>query len=176
VAASNATRLSYTVTVGSTVPGGTVLEAVAEMLDGSLSLARGRVATEVRTPVPLTLTVSATPDPVANGAQLSYQVAVKNVSGAGVSNVVLTTVVPRLTTMLGATITGGGACPVGNGNCGEANIVAWSPISLAAGETKTVAFSLQLGNIANGWIIRGEIRLAHPQGVLSRSLDVVVHN
>jgi len=112
-----AQRFSYTVTVGNAVPDGTVLQATAQAQDGAASLVRAQATTEVRAAVPLVLTVSANPDPIApannvidaNGL-MTYEYRVSNLGNATVSNVVLSHLARNDATAFLSSSTGGPTC------------------------------------------------------------------
>src|SRR5206468_1138201 len=88
-------RFSYTVTVG-TVPDGTVLLASAEVSDGTASLVRAQAATDVKSAMPLALTVSVDQDPVPANLNIlveglvTYEYKVSNLGNTTISNIVLT--------------------------------------------------------------------------------------
>src|SRR5919205_615109 len=88
-------RFSYTVTVGSTVPDGTVLLASAQVSDGTFSLVRAQAGTDVKAATPLVLTVSVNQDPVPallNGlvaGLVTYEYKISNLGTTAVANIAL---------------------------------------------------------------------------------------
>jgi uncharacterized repeat protein (TIGR01451 family) len=178
VAAGGSTRLSYTVSVGASLASGAALQAKAEVLDGTKSLARSLVATEVKAASPLTLTVSAAPDPVVAYGILSYTISVNNVSGSALNNVLLTDVTQNGATALVAQITGGGGCPTVNSSyCAAGVIVSWPAFSLAAGASMSFTVGVQVANgTVDGTLIHNLAQVSSVGGTVSQGRDAVVHH
>ena len=173
VNAGGSQHYTYTVAVAGSVGDGTVLVAQALVLDGTSNLVRVTAATEARAVVPLTLTITATPDPVAAGALVCYELRVSNVGSATVANVVLTEVALNVARADRTTITGGGDCNTGTGYCNPGVIITWPPVTLAPGQTETVSF-IALVSGPSGTFLHHVATVTFPGGTLSKGLDVVV--
>src|SRR6185295_19264241 len=134
---------TFVVTAGAGLPDGTVLQSLAQILDGTLSLARDTVATEVHPAPPLALTMTAYPDPAELLGLVRHEIRLSNLGNSMLQNVVLSDSTLNDGTALGPEISGGGACP-GAGNCVPGTIVRWPAFTLAPGQTQMVSFLTQV--------------------------------
>jgi uncharacterized repeat protein (TIGR01451 family) len=154
----------------------TILQAQSQVLDGAISLTRAMTSTEVLSTSPLTLTIAASPDPVAPLATVTYLLTITNVGNSTLTNVVVQDTMPSNGIGLGASITGGGACP-GNANCSAGAIVTWPTLTLTSGQIVTLSFQFQIAaGTANGTIIHDSATITHAGEVVSQGRDVAVHN
>ena len=168
---------SFTVAVGAVLGDGTVLRSLAQLLDGTASLARAMTGTEVRVASPLTLTTTVTPDPGAPLGLLTYVLIATNTGTTALANLVLTDVTRNGATATVSEITGGGGCPsINSAVCAPGVIVSWPAFTLAPGQMQTVSLTSQVANgTPNGTLIHNAATLTYPGGTISQSRDVSVH-
>jgi uncharacterized repeat protein (TIGR01451 family) len=170
-----AQHYTFTVTVGSTLADGTVLESKARMLDGTTSLARATTSTEVKATTPLTLQVTVTPDPVAPAGLITYTLVITNTSASTLTNVILIDSTRNAATTLIADSTGAPTCN-GAGSCGPGIIVTWPAFTLTAGQQQTVTMTSQVASgTPNGTIIHNEATLSYVGGSIVKETDVTSH-
>src|SRR6202012_1317266 len=112
-----AQHYTFTATIGAAPAAGTVLQPTTQLVDGTTSLARAGLLTEVRTTVPLKLSVVANPDPAAAGGLVYYAYKFTNTSSTPLTNIVLTEQTQNAASTFISETTGGGACN-GAGACG----------------------------------------------------------
>ncbi|MBX3025083.1 DUF11 domain-containing protein [bacterium] len=139
IGAGKSGRRQFTVAVASEATNGTILESDAELRDSGLGAsARAHGAATVRTdsPITLTLTASADPDPVRRGEVLTYLATVEN-SGSLPQTITLRSAVPDRVS--GVSAGNGGSCFNG---CIEGRIINWSLGSVPAGANRTVLVTM----------------------------------
>jgi uncharacterized repeat protein (TIGR01451 family) len=175
MSAGSSQHYTFKVSVGGTLPNGTVLESTAEMLDGTTSLARAMTATEVKASSPLKLSVTANADPVApNPGLVTYEMKLSNVGATQLSNVVLNTMGLNGVDVL-YSVTGEAVCP---NNCPSGAIASWTEMTLAPGQTQTVWLTVRVTTPAsgaiNGAVLHRDVWVSYPGGLATEGVDVVV--
>jgi uncharacterized repeat protein (TIGR01451 family) len=176
IAPGEGSQVTWTVAVDASASAGTVLQAQAQLLDGTNSLALATDATEVAQAFPLALSMTATPDPVAPGDWISYVMKVRNVGASTLTNVTVADAIPENTTVSGNSAINGPVSFSFSGSVG--NVMTWPSLTLAAGETRTLSFSAQVaaGSSVNGWLVRHYAVATLPgAGSTTRTVDVVVN-
>jgi uncharacterized repeat protein (TIGR01451 family) len=177
-------RFSYTVTVGSAVPDGTVLQASAQVTDGTFSLVRAQTATDVKTVMPLRLTVSVDHDPAPANLNalvtglVPYEYKISNLGTTAIANIVLADFLIDDAQVVISSSTAGLACsnPFID-HCLAGSVFSWSIASLAAGQTATfVAMKQILGGTPSGTLARNAAFVSSPLGILAQATDLVVDN
>jgi len=167
-------RFSFTVTVGSDLPDGTVLISRADLLDATVSQVRAVTTTGVKATAPITLTMLANPDPAVPTGFVNYQLKLTNTTSSTLTNIVLNETTLNGANTLSPEISAGGGCNNGVA-CGPGVIVVWPAFTLAAGQTQTVTFLAQvLNGTPNGTLIRSAASVFYPGGTVSQSMDLVV--
>jgi uncharacterized repeat protein (TIGR01451 family) len=129
------------------VPGDVVRgDAVVFDAGGVAEPARASAVAAVRVAPPLSLSVSASPDPVRPGDEVVYQLTVTNRGAADRAGVVLEALIPtsmQVYSYYSADLTDGGVC-LNPSNCDEGEVASWSLGTLLAGASRTVAMSAQV--------------------------------
>jgi hypothetical protein len=121
------------------------------------------------------LRVTATPDPVAPSALLTYTFVVTNTGSSDLTNVVLTDQTRNAASAIIADSTGTPSCG-GAGSCGPGVLVKWPAFTLVSGASQTVAMtSLVGGYTPNGTIIHNDATLAYTGGNIIQSTEVSTH-
>ena len=132
-------RRQFTVQVSAGLSNGSLFISDASIQDGvdPQDTARASVSTAVRSVAssPLTLSLTATPDPVKPGEHIFYSYTVANRGVVDLAGVVLTTLVPDHTRATNSAITDGGDCA---SLCFAGDKVTWSLGTLFAGQSRTV--------------------------------------
>jgi uncharacterized repeat protein (TIGR01451 family) len=176
-------RFSYTVTVGSTLPDGTVLQSSAQVSDGTFSLVRAQASTDVKAVMPLALTVSINQDPVPallNGlvvGLVTYEYKISNLGTMAMANVVLSDRILNDSALALSPTTGGATCSNNIAVCGPGAVTSWPIFSLAAGQTQTFTAVKQiLAGTPSGAVVRSFANVDSPAGLLSQATDLVVQN
>ena len=130
-------RRQFTVQVGAGLGNGSMLLSEAEIHDTLTPQDNARAAESTAVSSvgasPLTLSLTATPDPVKPGELITYSYTVTNRGGTDLGGLELSTQVPDHTHVAASTITGGGGC--GNGGCNAGNEILWTLGTLAAGQS-----------------------------------------
>jgi uncharacterized repeat protein (TIGR01451 family) len=120
--------------------------------------------------------MTATPDPVAPLALVTYELKVSNVGNSTLTNLALQDLSPNNGFSLGATITGGGSCPGGN-NCATGAIISWPVFTLTPGQTQTFTFAFQpSAGTLNGTLIHNDATVTYTGGTISRGSNLAIHN
>ena len=134
-----------TLTVQVTATSGEVVDAWAQVFDtlGAVKSARASSVAAVRASRPLTLSVSASPDPVDSYDPVVYALTVTNTSGVSQTGLILDAVVPANMQVTETEVTDSGDCLTGN-TCSEGDVVRWSLGTLLAGGSRTVVMTPDL--------------------------------
>ena len=137
-----------TLTVQVTAASGEVIDATAEIFDqlSAAKPARASSVAAVRSARPLTLSISASPDPVRPGEEVVYALTVTNASGVAQTGLVLDATTPTDMTVSSGDLTDGGVCP--GSSCSPGEVAQWSLGTLADGASRTVALSAHLDSIS----------------------------
>ena len=134
---------TFTVEAGSELPDGTLLTSEAEASSGSNS-ARSQAATAVDTGAPIRLAMTASPDPVSPGGQVTYQITVTNQSAESVQDVYVRSVLPAHTDAKEDN-TGGDCDGLDNPfACNAGETIRWFLDDLPAGESAVVSYAAQV--------------------------------
>jgi uncharacterized repeat protein (TIGR01451 family) len=178
LAAGAALRYELVLQVAAGAVAGDLLTGMANFVVGGRSLARATVATMVAPdPLPMAVTLAATPDPVKPGELVFYTLTFSNRSPDVLSNVTATVSVPNHTSVGWRS---GGVCSYSTGDCGPSGTITWSGIDLAAGESQSVSFKalVDSGGSApiSGTLLSSQAAVTAPGlGVASASHAVLVH-
>jgi hypothetical protein len=132
---------SVTVTLDEDASPGAVLEASAVLRyegGAEIDAAAEHAASVVAAPLPLTVTVEATPDPVLLGERLFYTTTIENTSERAVDGIVLLLRVPKGASFVYTTDADPDSSYCGNGTCGGGEEAVWEIGTLPAGGLQTV--------------------------------------
>jgi uncharacterized repeat protein (TIGR01451 family) len=141
VAVAGAARRSVAVAVDDDLLPGTTLTARAVLTyDGGAELdaASEHSVTVVAEPLPLTMTISAAPDPATPGGRVLYTTTVENTSARAVDGLMLLFSVPRGLQFQYTTDADPDSSYCGNSICSEAEEATWNLGSLAPGGIQVV--------------------------------------
>ena len=180
VDASARQRYTFAVAVDNTANNGDVLASQASVIvTGGQAVVTGMVSTIVHAAVPLTLSVSATPDPVQVGNAVTYTIAIMNTSANTLNNVELTLSEPNDGLIPRTLFTGGIDCSgPPDSNCYGDELITSTGISLAPNQVLSMSFVLNVnsGNSAPspGTLIRERARLDYLGGDVTLGNAVVV--
>jgi uncharacterized repeat protein (TIGR01451 family) len=171
-------RYSFTVAVGAAAASGTPLQSTAQIFDGSASLVRAQVDTEVQATSPLTLAVTVSPDPAAPQALVVYTLTVTNNGAGSYTNIALTDSTQNGANVLMADTTGSPTCPgTGNSNfCGPGLFLDWPAFSLGPGASQVFTATTQVSTgTPNGTQITNVARLDYAGGTVFATDIIAVH-
>ena len=167
-------RYTYTVTVGSGLGDGTVLEATSQILDGTASLARAAANTTVNAAAALKLTLIANPDPAAPLGLVNYKIRLSNTGDSTLTNVVLKEATQNNANTIVSEISGGGGCS-NTAACGPGVVITWPAFTLAPGQTQTILFTNQIASgTADGTLVHNTVSVAYSGGAVTQSMDLAV--
>ena len=128
------------------------------------------------TVLPIALSMTANPNPVALGGFITYQLRVSNVGNMTLTNVVLQDTVPDINgyESTGA-VTGGGTCPLPA--CPSGSVITWPDMALAAGQTTTVSFNVKVNTtdttlVPDGTLIHNSATVTYADGSVTATTDV----
>ncbi|HUS12629.1 MAG TPA: HYR domain-containing protein, partial [Pyrinomonadaceae bacterium] len=96
----------------------------------------------------LSVTKSASPEPVVTGSNVTYSITVANNGPDSAANVVMTDNLPAQTTFVSCNATGGGVC----GGSGNSRTVTFASLSSGASETVTLVATVNC-DVVNGLVI-----------------------
>jgi uncharacterized repeat protein (TIGR01451 family) len=173
---------TFTVEAGSDLSEGALLTSAAEASSGS-NAARGQAATAVGAKAPVSLAMTATPDPVSPGGQVVYQITVTNQSTEEATGVEVRSVLPAHTDAKEDNT--GGGCDGYDGEdsfaCTAGETIVWFLDDLPAGESRTVSYAAQVrtgeevGEEAppEGSVLDGNATASSFDGGASASADVI---
>jgi uncharacterized repeat protein (TIGR01451 family) len=160
-----------------------VLQASAQVSDGTRSLVRAQAASDVKAVMPLALSVSINQDPVPallNTLVLglvTYEYKVSNLGSTAVSNVVLSDLILNDAALLLSPTTGAPICTNNIAACAPGAVTSWPVFSLGAGQTQTFTAVKQIfGGTRSGTVVRSLATVTSPVGLLSQATDLVVDN
>jgi len=169
VAVGNTIQREVHITVDTNATAGQILAARSELRhDEGVALdASAEYAVTVVDAFPLTLDISATPDPVEADGRLYYDITVSNVSAVPINTVsVLFRIPPELEFRESTDVEPDISCGAGgsDGLCGGALTDAWwSFDTLASGESRTITINAHvLPSVAAGTLISTPIRVNSP--------------
>ncbi|MDP3995394.1 MAG: choice-of-anchor D domain-containing protein, partial [bacterium] len=170
-------RRQLTVTVDAGAANGTVIQGEAEIRGGSspVESARATVVTVVGTRSPLTMSLTASHDPVRPGEYITYVATVTNRGNADLDRVVLTATTPNFIEVRSATPLPDGIVdilgrrdPGMTFNLGPGSVITWSLGALLAGQSHVVTFSAWVFKFTNLYPADGRI-ITHGMTVSSQS-------
>lgn len=154
---------SVVVTVDEDADPATVLEASAVLTyeDGAeLDATAEHALSVVEAPLPLTLTVEATPDPVVLGERIFYTTTITNTSQRAVDGINLMMRLPKGTSFHYTQDTDPDSSGCGNGTCSWGEEAFWSIGTLAAGELVTVTTNAAIAaNLVGGSLVSATQRV-----------------
>ena len=182
VAPGGSQRYSYMVAVDNGLVDATILTAQARVRDSEAGLASALATVEVQSSSPLSLSMTAGPDPVARGGMITYQLEVSNVSDTALTDVLLEARMPDINGTAfnrGSWVTGGGGCVTGNNICSPGQYISWPVFTLSAGETQAVSFDVRVNSsdasvVPDGTVARVEATASHDGGSVTVEREVVV--
>ena len=132
---------SQQVTVTAPTAAGTIVNAIANVLDldSGQSYSRAGTQTTVASSNPLQIGVNATPDPVQPGQVVVYSIVVSNPNTSNSGTFTLRASVPTGVTVSQAQA-GGGGCTGSVWPCQPGQEIDWYPVSVGAGQSQTFQF------------------------------------
>jgi uncharacterized repeat protein (TIGR01451 family) len=139
------------VEVDAGLPNGRAL--LSEAMFGAESTKATARADEVvvveKSAVPISIVVTATPDPVQDGSNHIFTVVVSNESGTTQTSVALDIVVPEFVSYFAnQTVPSWNVCSSGSTRCDPTKVMTWALGSLAPGEARTIHLSSLVSNSA----------------------------
>lgn len=138
---------SVTVTLAEDASPATVLEASALLKyegGAEIDATAEHAASVVESPLPLTVTVEATPDPVVLGERILYTTTIRNTSERAVDGITLLMRVPKGATFVYTTDADPDSTYCGNGACTAGEEAFWEIATLPAGALQTVTTNAQV--------------------------------
>ncbi len=163
VAAGTAQRQQVVLLASPSVAAGDLLEVGAAFAVGITTIARASVTTLVAATEPnASIEMTASPDPAKPGERVLFAVTFANRTGFAVNDWTVTATVPDYTTVE-SNEDSGALCNGSTLGCGPGGTLSWTVPSLAAGESRTVAF----------WALVGGGASAPPDATLLRSTATV---
>lgn len=144
VAVGATAHRTATVTVNDDIAPGTLLEARAKLLfdkGQELDAVSEHTVTVVSEPLPLSVTISATPSPIVLGGTVSYTTTIKNNAARAIDGVELMLRVPSGHSYSYSSGADPDSSACGNYVCSGGEESSWNIGTIAAGATKTVSIS-----------------------------------
>ncbi len=132
------------------------------------------------TVMPVALSMTANPSPVALNGFVTYQLQVSNVGSTTLTNVSLQDTVPDISGYESTGfITAKGTCP--QSACPAGDVITWPAFDLAAGQTTTVSFNVKVDTtdttlVPDGTLIHNVATVTYAGGSVTQSADVLVRN
>ena len=132
------------------------------------------------TVMPIALSMTANPNPVALAGFITYQLQVSNVGYTTLTNVSLQDTVPDINGYESTGfITAGGTCP--DTSCPAGNVITWPDMTLAAGQTATVSFNIKVDTtdtalVPDGTQIHNSATVTYAGESTTQATDVAVRN
>ncbi|HED38988.1 MAG TPA: DUF11 domain-containing protein, partial [Chromatiales bacterium] len=162
LAVGNSLRRTVDITVDTSAIAGEILATRAELRhDGGVALdtSAEHAVTVVDELFPLSIAISATPDPVAAGGRLLYDITVSNTSAVPVNDVnVLLRVPSELSFSRGSDAEPNAVC--NSVTCGNGLEATWALLTLAAGESHTITINASvLPGVLAGSLITAPVRV-----------------
>jgi large repetitive protein len=138
---------SVTVTLDEDASSATVLEASALLRyegGAEIDATAAHASSVVESPLPLTVTVEATPDPAVLGERVLYTTTILNTSERAVDGITLLMRVPKGAAFLYTTDADPDSTYCGNGTCSATEEAFWEIATLPAGALQTVTTNAQV--------------------------------
>jgi uncharacterized repeat protein (TIGR01451 family) len=139
-------------------------------VESGVVAARAGVVTQVEAGAPLSLSITAAPDPVALGGLLTYTLTITNDGGTAADGVFLRMAVPE--GLYGSSgcnsVSDGGVAP---GACAAGRDIVWDLGTLAAGASRSVTFvgRVTVSGLPDGYLIHGTARVRDVAGAAART-------
>jgi len=173
VAAGTAQGFSFAVALDPAAPAGEVVLSTAELSGSGASLARASAATDVQAAIPLGVTFAAAPNPVASNGVVGYTVNLTNHGTTTLSGIVLSEM--TMTDFSHVAITAGAASCPGIFSGLDGRLCVWQPLTLTAGQTQTLSFSLTASGV-DGALLHSDLFVSYPGGAATRREETVIHH